>query len=67
MSSIQETERGVTHLPVIVSHSHIHRDVHTYTNRAHKALQALSLCVNSALSARGGGARGVGGVEAFEQ
>lgn len=35
MNSIQETERGVTHLPVIVSNSHINRDVHTYTNHTH--------------------------------
>lgn len=65
MSSIQETERGVTHLPAIVSHSHIHRDVHTHTNRAHKALQALSLCVNSALVGEGRGStasRRCGGV-----
>lgn len=67
ISSVQEVERGMTHLPAIVPHSHIrskahtHR-AHTHTEHTHRALQALSLCVNSTLSA--GEVEGGGAVEA---
>lgn len=60
ISSVQETERGMTHLPAIVSHSHVHSKTHT--QHTHKALQALSLCVNSTLSGGGRGRGRRGGV-----